>query len=158
MSDPVGAPDSLGTLLRRRRALSGLTQRELSIRSGIPQPNISAYESGRRAPDSATLNRLDRATRTPTLFKVRALRSQILEAAERGMVENIRIFGSVARGDADDMSDLDLLVHPLPGASLIEMAAFVSELEELFNTRVDVVSDRGDAPLLARVLQEAIPL
>jgi len=144
--------------LRRRRDAMGLTQRELAVRSGIPQPNIAAYETGRRSPSAATMDRLDRVLRSPTLTGLRARRDEILEIAKRRHLEDVRVFGSVARDDADELSDIDLLVHPRPGASLFDLAGFMSEVEELLGVRIDVVSDGGRGPVMPHILRDAVPL
>jgi hypothetical protein len=71
----------------------------------------------------------------------------------------VRVFGSVARGDSDEKSDLDLLVAMEPGRSLLDRAALGLELEELLGCRVDVANDRGiKARIRERVLREAKPL
>lgn len=152
-TDPVTA-----NTLRRRRHAAALSQRQLAALSGIPQPNIAAYESGRRTPSAETLSRLDRVLAIPTADTVRAHRDEILAAAKRGMVENVRLFGSIARGESTVDSDVDLLVHPVAGASLIELAGFRSEVAELLGRDVDVVSDRGDSAVMDRILAEAVPL
>jgi predicted nucleotidyltransferase len=149
---------TFGDTLRTQRTRAGLSQRALAVRSGIPQPNIAAYEAGRRAPSAETRDRLSRALRTPTLAALRAERSAIQAAAERALLDDVRVFGSVARGEADEHSDVDLLVHPRPGASLIELAAFKAEVEELLGVEVDVVSDRGTSPVMLEILREAVPL
>lgn len=65
----------------------------------------------------------------------------------------------MARGEADDKSDLDLLVEPLPGFTLIKSSAMSRELEELLGRWVDVVSDRGLRERIKdRVVEEAVPL
>lgn len=154
MDDTEGTIDAL----RRLRMAAGMSQRALAARSGVSQPNIAAYESGRRTPSTITEVRLRRALRVPTLARIRRERDAILAAAERGMVENVRVFGSVARGEADEDSDLDLLVRPIRGASLIELAAFAAEVEDVLGVPVDVVSDRSTSPLVARISAEAVPL
>ena len=154
MTEAATKADELRTL----RHAAGLSQRALAARTGISQPNIAAYESGRRAPSAPIEARLLRALRVPTLSRIQRSRDAILAAAGRGMVENIRVFGSVARGNADEGSDLDLLVRPLRGASLIELAAFAAEVEEMLGIRVDVVSDRSTSPIVARIAAEAVPL
>ncbi|MCL6508839.1 MAG: nucleotidyltransferase family protein [Bryobacteraceae bacterium] len=72
---------------------------------------------------------------------------------------NVRVFGSVARGEADEQSDLDLIVDFEPGTSLLDHAGLWLELQELLGVKVDVVSSRGiKARIRERVLREAVPL
>ena len=72
---------------------------------------------------------------------------------------NVRVFGSVARGEADEQSDIDLLVEFDPGRSLLDHAALWLELQDLLGCKLDVVSDRGIKPRIReRVRREAIPL
>lgn len=69
------------------------------------------------------------------------------------------MFGSVARGDARDDSDIDLLVDMEPGRTLLDLVALSRELEERLGRRVDVVTKGGLSPHLRdRILAEAIPL
>jgi len=90
---------------------------------------------------------------------LRSRRAEILAIAEKYGVRNVRIFGSVARGEADDESDVDLLVEPMPGFTLLKSSAMSRELERLLGRRVDVVSERGLRERIRdRVLKEAIPL
>jgi uncharacterized protein len=93
------------------------------------------------------------------LDHLRIRRDQILSVAARHGASNVRVFGSVARGDADDDSDIDLLVEMEPGRSLLDHAALWLELQSLLDRKVDVVSDRGIKPRIRdRVLREAVPL
>jgi uncharacterized protein len=86
-------------------------------------------------------------------------RDQILRIASRHGAHNIRVFGSVARGDADESSDIDLLVDFEPDRSLLDHAALVLDLEELLGRKVDVVTEKGIYWLLRRrILKEARPL
>ena len=86
-------------------------------------------------------------------------REEILRIAARHGARNVRVFGSVARGEASDLSDLDLLVQFEPGRSLLDHTALVLELEELLGRKVDVVSEKGiDWLLRRRILKEARPL
>jgi len=79
-------------------------------------------------------------------------------AAKHGAC-NVRIFGSVARGEAGENSDIDLLVELEPGRSLLDLAKLVVELEDLLNRKVDVVTEQGLYWLLRRrILTEARPL
>ncbi|MGD0238662.1 MAG: nucleotidyltransferase family protein [Syntrophorhabdales bacterium] len=86
-------------------------------------------------------------------------RAAILETAKRHGARNVRIFGSVARGDYDDGSDLDFLVEMEPGTSLLDHASLLLDLESLLGRKVDVVSEKGiKARMRERVLREARPL
>ena len=86
-------------------------------------------------------------------------RTAILETARRHGARNVRIFGSVARGDDDARSDLDFLVEMEPGRSLLDHAALLLDLEELLGCKVDVLSEKGiKARIRERVLREARPL
>jgi len=149
---------SVGGELRRLRREAALSQRELAARTGVPQPNIAAYESGRRQPSSETLERLGTVLRVPSLERVRASRERILEVAVRCRVDDVRVFGSIARGDATAGSDVDLLVHPKPDASIFDVAGFMAEVTELLGIHVDVVSDRGTGPVMDRIRAEAVAL
>jgi len=86
-------------------------------------------------------------------------RVQILLVAAAHGARNVRVFGSVARGDSGAESDVDLLVEFEPGRSLLDHAALQIELEALLGRRVDVASERGLRPRVReRVLREARPL
>lgn len=90
---------------------------------------------------------------------LREKRAAILDAAKRHGARNVRIFGSVARGDYDEKSDLDFLVEMEPGRSLLDHASLLLDLESLLGCKVDVVSEKGiKARMRERVLKEARPL
>ena len=84
---------------------------------------------------------------------------EILRIAARHGAKNIRVFGSVARGDADAASDVDVLVDMEPGRSLLDMGGLLMDLQDLLGCSVDVVTERGLRPRIRdRVLKEAVPL
>jgi len=84
---------------------------------------------------------------------------EIRTIAARHGAHDVRVFGSVARGEADADSDIDLLVRFEPGVTLLGQSAMVRELEDLLGRKVDVVSERGLRPRLRdRVLEEAVPI
>jgi uncharacterized protein len=86
-------------------------------------------------------------------------REVILRIAAKHGARNVRVFGSAARGEADEKSDLDLLVEMEPGRSLLDHAALWLELQKALGCRVDVVSDRGiKSRIRERVLREAVLL
>ncbi|MEJ5349029.1 MAG: nucleotidyltransferase family protein [Desulfosoma sp.] len=86
-------------------------------------------------------------------------RDEILQIAAKHGAHNVRVFGSVARGEADEESDIDLVVEFEPGRSLFDLGGLQYELERLVGRRVDVVTERGlKARVRDRVLKEAVPL
>jgi predicted nucleotidyltransferase len=90
---------------------------------------------------------------------VKAKREQIFRLARRHGVTGIRVFGSMARGDAGPQSDVDLLIEVGAEPSPWFPGGLVAELEELLGRRVQVVTERGlDELLRDQVLKEAVPL
>lgn len=86
-------------------------------------------------------------------------RTLIRNLAMRHGMRDVRLFGSVARGEADAASDLDLLVEVEPGRSLLDVIAFWQAVEEALGTRVDVVTEGGLSPYLRdRIHADAVPL
>jgi hypothetical protein len=86
-------------------------------------------------------------------------RSEILEIAKRHGATNIRLFGSVARGDATESSDVDFLVRFEPGRSLFDQGGLLMDLRDLLGAKVDVVSEGALAGRLEHNVQkDAIPL
>lgn len=86
-------------------------------------------------------------------------RDDILRIAARHGASNVRIFGSVARGEATAESDVDFLVELEPDRSLMDHAALMLDLEELLGRRVDVATERGLKPSFReRILEEAVRL
>ena len=86
-------------------------------------------------------------------------RDAIVGAAARHGAHSVRVFGSAARGDADDSSDIDFLVEMAPGRTLLDMGGLLMDLRELLQREVDVVSERGLRPeIREQVLREAVGL
>ena len=86
-------------------------------------------------------------------------REEILTLARRHGVTQIRLFGSMARGDARTDSDIDFLVEVGPDTTPWFPGGLVADLEELLDRRVQVVTERGlDSLLRDRVLGEAVRL
>jgi len=87
---------------------------------------------------------------------VKSKREEILRVAAQHGAHNIRVFGSVARGEAGERSDVDLLVDLEPGRSGLDQAGLMLDLEDLLGCRVDVVTEAGLYWLLRRrILKEA---
>lgn len=83
-------------------------------------------------------------------------RDEIARIAERYGAKNIRVFGSVSRGEADEDSDIDFLVDLESGRSLLDLGGLLMDLEKLLERRVDVVTEKGLRPRIReRILREA---
>ena len=86
-------------------------------------------------------------------------RDEILRLAERYRTGEVRVFGSLARGENTQGSDVDLLVKTCPGCSLFDLGGLLEDLQDLLGSRVDLVTEDGLKPRLReRVLREAVPL
>ena len=91
--------------------------------------------------------------------ELQSKRVDILRLADRHGASEVRVFGSVARGEAGADSDVDLLVKMAPERSLLDHVALWQDLEELLGRKVDVVSEKALHRLIRQqVLQEAVPL
>lgn len=139
---------------------------------------ISAYESDRREPGMATLSKLIAATGhrltltveplpgrrlglpdTPLGRRLRRHRRAVVNLAERRGLRNVRVFGSVARGEDTEGSDVDLLVDADPGVGVVALAGLARELTDLLGVAVDVVPASSLKPAVrAEALAEAVPL
>ena len=86
-------------------------------------------------------------------------RSEILAIAARHGIRDVRVFGSMARGDADETGDVDLLVSLPPQRTGLSLGALLMDVQELLQRRVDVVTENSLHPALReRILLEAQPL
>jgi predicted nucleotidyltransferase len=93
------------------------------------------------------------------MTELRARRNEIMQIARARGATRVRVFGSVARGDATEASDLDFLVDLEPGRSLLDLGGLLMDLQELLERDVDVVTEHGLRPRVAkRVLADAVEL
>jgi predicted nucleotidyltransferase len=102
----------------------------------------------------------DQVRHPPTVDDLRARRDEILALARKHGAFNVRVFGSVARGDATPDSDIDLLVDFEEGASLYELSGLLQDLRDLLGHNVDVVEDHPGLRerFRRRALQDAVLL
>lgn len=163
-------------LLRRARQQSRLSQTELALLAGIAQSVVSAYENGRREPSLATLRRLVDATgqrltidivatrplglpHTPRGELLRRRRAAVREIAAQYGATNLRVFGSVARGDDGPDSDIDIAADLPDSTSLFDLAGLRNDLSDLLEASVDVVPTRSLRPgVAADVERDAVAL
>jgi len=90
---------------------------------------------------------------------LREKREDILRIAAKYGARQVRVFGSIARGEADVQSDVDFLVELEAGRSLLDLGGLQYELEALLERPVDVVTERGlKARMRERALREAVPV
>ena len=86
-------------------------------------------------------------------------RTEIRAIAERHGIRDVRVFGSMARGDADETGDVDLLVSLPPQRTGLSLGALLIDVQDLLQRRVEVVTEKSLHPALReRILQEAQPL
>ncbi|MCX6928571.1 MAG: nucleotidyltransferase family protein [Verrucomicrobia bacterium] len=91
--------------------------------------------------------------------ELQSKRADILRPADRHGASEVRVFGSVARGEAGSDSDVDLLVKLAPGFSLLDHVALWQELEDLLACKVELVSEKALHRLIRdQILKETMPL
>lgn len=90
---------------------------------------------------------------------LQAKREDILRTANKYGAYNVRVFGSVARGEADAGSDIDLLVDMEKGRSLLDLGGLLVDLQDMLGCDVDIVTEQGlRERIRERVLKEAVAL
>jgi predicted nucleotidyltransferase/DNA-binding XRE family transcriptional regulator len=163
-------------LLQQARREAGLTQAELAARAGTTQSVVSAYEAGHRQPAIPTLaalvdaagcelvisvrrqpRRLGRLT-GPVGRRVRRRRRDLIAAAAAHGVTNLRVFGSVARGQDRPDSDVDFLADLPPGMGLLGLGRVQADLEEILGARVDLVAGTLKPEIRARADRDLVAL
>ena len=161
-----------GPLLREARTRAGLSQSDLARRAGVPQSVVSEYEAGKRQPSVLTLARLVNATGheltlglerthpevrglpdTPLGRRLRQHRRALLDAVSLAGASNLRVVGSVARGQDGPDSDVDLLVDFPADTSLFTVLALEGTLERILKVKVDLAPVTSLKP---RVRAEAL--
>ncbi len=157
------------------RRLSGLTQTELALRAGTSQAAVARYESGVSNPSTATLQRLTRAAgfevrihlvpvkasnlNSERAMKLRKQRGEINNLLSSVGASNPRIFGSVARGEDTELSDIDLLVDFDVTLGLVPIVELNFKLSKLLGERVEVSPVAVlKSSVLESALSEAVPL
>lgn len=170
-------------MIRRARIRAGLSQAELAERASTSQPALARYETDVTLPTLPTLERLlsacgrrvqvrdVRATEPsaasisvrgqlgPRARELRRRRRRLLDAAREHGMRRVRVFGSLARGEEVADSDIDLLVDLEPGRTLLDLAAFRREAQEILSIPVDVATpDLLKERIRGEVEAEALPL
>ena len=167
-----------GSLLREARTRAGLSQSDLARRAGVPQSVVSEYEAGKRQPSVPTLARLVHATGhqltlglerthpevrgipdTPRGRRLRQHRRALVNAVAEAGASNLRVFGSVARGEDGPDSDVDLLVDLPEDTSLFTVLALEGTLERILKVKVDLAPAGSLKPRVrAEALADAVAI
>jgi len=153
---------SAGAQIGEARRSARLTQAELAHAAGTSQPAVNRYERGYAVPSEPTLRRILDAcsvTRRPS-DALLAHREEVLELLRRHGASEVLVFGSVARGEDDERSDIDLLVDHLDKDAYSWATPRVKEsLERLLGFEVDV-GEVGNMKerVLVEALKDARPL
>lgn len=170
--------ESTGALLREARRRADLSQSELAERAGVTQSVVSEYEADKRQPAVTTLARLVAATGheltlgvtrtnptvrglpdTPGGRRLRQHRKALLKAVRDAGGSNLRVFGSVARGEDGPNSDVDLLVDLPDHTSLFAVLALEGALERILKVNVDLAPVSSLKPRVrAEALTDAVAL
>lgn len=143
--------------IRAERLAAGMSQSALARAAGVSQPNLSAYENNRRTPSPDVLERITRALAGRPSERVEQHRDSIRALVAEHRAEAPRVFGSVARGEDEPGSDLDLLVDFTDEATLLDEVGLRLALRDLLQVEVDVVAgDSLRGEFGDRVLREAV--
>jgi len=90
---------------------------------------------------------------------IKSKREEILDIARKYGATNLRVFGSMARGEESPKSDLDIIVEMEKGSSLLDIISIKQDIEELLGRKVDVVTEASISPYIRNnVLREAVNL
>ena len=169
------AQDPLPLILINARKSSLLTQAQVAARAGTTQSAIARYEKGTLSPSIHTLQRLLKAngfdlvidvkparkiaSRSALYKKIQANRGEIRKILHSAGAENIRLFGSVARGDDNDLSDVDILVSKPDKQNVLEIYKQHKKLSRLLGVRVDIgIEHLLISEVRKSALRDAIPL
>ena len=146
-------------LIRAARLDVGMTLSSIAASSGIDQDTIAAYENGELRPTPEDLARIMKAADTRPSIPLAVHADDVIAAAHRFRLENVRVFGSTIRGQDTADSDIDLLVSLTPATSLFDLGGFAHAAESITGFPVDILTDDLDGDVHFRhVLDEAVPL
>jgi predicted nucleotidyltransferase len=118
-------------LIRLARLDADLSETELAAQSGVTTAQLLAFESGSVRPDEVQTRRLLSAARARPSLPLMLYRSSIRAAATDHHLADVRVFGSAARGEDSESSDIDLLVRADEGTSLFDLAAFTDAVTRM---------------------------
>lgn len=145
--------------IKAERLAAGMTQSQLARAADVPQPNLSAYENGRRSPTPAVRDRIARAVAGKPSTRINQHRAEIRALVAAYHATSPRLVGSVALGEDIEGSDVDLLVDFSDEATMLDEVGLRLALHDLLRVKVDIIAAdtvRGD--LRDRLFGEAVPV
>jgi predicted nucleotidyltransferase/DNA-binding XRE family transcriptional regulator len=157
-------------LVRSARERAHMSARDLAAASGVSASTVTRIERGEVNPTVVMLERLLEASGNqldvvvsprpprPTLAELRSHRNTIIGIVESFGGSNVRVFGSVARDDTHDDSDIDLLIDVPAGTGLITVERIAEAIEAAVPWTVDVVTSGAARGRMAHIAYEAVPL
>jgi len=131
-------PSVFGNWMRSRRGILGLSQLELSRRTGIAQSHISAFETGKSIAGEKSRQKIVDALKAKPSLAVANKRDEIVTVFSRANLTDPQIFGSVAKGCDTESSDIDFLATFPVGHNLLDTARVVHQLQEITTFPVEV--------------------
>ncbi|WJY00221.1 nucleotidyltransferase domain-containing protein [Curtobacterium sp. 458] len=151
--------EKVAALLCAARSDIGMTLEDVAAAADIDPALLSAWEVGDGTPETSELARILRTVRLRPGVPLALHADEILDAADRHHLVNVRVFGSAVRGHDTEDSDIDLFVGATSSTSLFDLGGFALAVEGLTGIEVDLlIDDLGDDPHFAHVLAEAVPL
>jgi predicted nucleotidyltransferase len=139
----------------RNFAEQALKENETGIKSCLDRLAILRLPKHLSILSIEAVRRMVLAMERETIFRDR--RAEILEIAAEHGARDVRVFGSLVRGEAQPDSDVDLLVTLEPGRSLLDLIGLKQDLEDLLGCRVDVITEAALSPYISeQVLNEAV--
>jgi uncharacterized protein len=148
-------------VIRTAREMAGLSQAELARRIGTSQPALSAYERGHRPVSPELVRRILETLGIMPHDRLAIRRARVRELVRQRRGHDLRVVGSVARGDDDIDSDIDLLISFERGVGLFEVEELRLELEDLLGCGVHVIPDGRrleEDQRFRGLLEEAVPV
>ncbi len=128
------------------------------LKSAVDQ-ELAKHDKANRSDQNITSVTRGKNTAAALQKLLQANRENILRIAAKHGASNVRVFGSVARGEADSESDIDLLVDMKPDRTLRDLAELLADLQALLGPKLDVVTEQGlNKRIREKVLREAVNL
>lgn len=147
-----------------------MSARDLAAATGVSASTVTRIERGEVNPTVVMLERLLEASgnqldivisprpQRPTLDELRSHRNTIIGIVDSFGASNVRVFGSIVRGDTHHDSDIDLLIDVPAGTGLVTIERIAEAIEAALPWSVDVVTSGAARGRMAHILDEAVPL